>query len=96
MSVHLKLEVLILDAKPNKLFPDWMTERVKFLRYSAAMPCAECGRRRKFHWTFLASFEAHSLGALVPVKSGKLHAPLTPVCRHHILAPKIEEVAEAA
>ena len=91
MSVRLKLECQILDAKPNKMFPDWMNERVKFLRFSASVPCAECGKRRKFHWTFLAAFQAHSMAMIVPQKSGKIHAPLTAVCRNHLLSPEVEE-----
>jgi hypothetical protein len=91
---HLKLEVQVLDAKPNEMFPDWITERVKFLRFSVSVPCAECGKRRKFHWTFLASFQAHSMAMFVPKKSGKIHAPLTAVCRDHLLAPEVEKAED--
>ena len=87
---HLKFEVEIFAPKPNKLFPDWLTDRTKFLRFSAAVPCAECGKRTKHHWTLLASFQAHTMSAIVPIKSGKVHPPLTAVCRSHLLAPEIE------
>jgi hypothetical protein len=86
---ELKLEVQLLTAKPNKMFPDWMTERVRFLRFSKAIACAECGRRSKHHWTMFCSFEAHSMAMLVPKKSGKEHPPLTAVCRSHLLAPQV-------
>jgi hypothetical protein len=92
VSERLKLEVQILDAKPNKMFPDWMTERVKFLRFTEAVQCAECGKRSKHLWTFLAAFQGHTMASLVPIKSGKVHPPLTPVCRSHMLAPEVEHV----
>lgn len=71
------------------MFPDWMTARVRFLRFDAAVPCAECGRRSKHHWTMLCMFQAHTMAQIVPSKSGKEHAPLTAVCRSHLLAPQI-------
>lgn len=78
--------VQICEALPNKMFTEQHRALVRFLRYTAPIPCAECGKRRRIHWTLLFSFQAMSMGFLVPVKSGKIHLPLTPVCTNHILA----------
>ena len=80
--------VQILEAKPNKLFTEEQRQIVRFLRYSKAIPCAECGKRRRVHWTLLWTFRAKSLkpGLFVPFDSGKVHMPLTPVCASHLLA----------
>lgn len=83
---HRIVGVQILEAKPNKMFTEQHRQLVRFLRYSMAVPCAECGRRKRTHWTMLFSFQAMSMGFLVPKKSGKIHMPLTPVCTDHILA----------
>lgn len=85
------LTVQIFGAKPNKLFaPDghlW----VRFLRYSASVACAECGRRSKHHWTALWSFKAKTVPkqAFTLTDSGKIHMPLTPVCRDHPIGPEV-------
>ena len=79
------LIVGLYEAKPNKMFTEEQRAAVRFLRYSQAVPCAECGRRSKTHWTVLYSFEAQSLGMLIPKRSGTVHMPLAPVCRAHIL-----------
>ncbi len=55
-------EVRLFDAKPNKMFPDWLTARLRFLRYARAVPCACCGRLRKHHWTMLMSFRVGIFG----------------------------------
>ena len=62
------------------------------MRFTVAVKCAECGRRSKHHWTQLCSFQARTLAAIVPNKSGKVHSPLTPVCRGHLLAPEYDLV----
>ena len=80
------LLVGLYEAKPNKMFTEEQRAAVRFLRYNQAVPCAECGRRSKTHWTVLYSFEAQSLGMLIPKRSGRVHMPLAPVCRAHILA----------
>jgi hypothetical protein len=80
------LLVGLYEAKPNKMFTEEQRATVRFLRYNQAVPCAECGRRSKTHWTVLYSFEAQSLGMLIPKRSGRVHMPLAPVCRAHILA----------
>jgi hypothetical protein len=85
VAVH-ALVVDLCGAKPNKMFTEEQCASVRFLRYNQAVPCAECGRRRRTHWTLLMSFEAQNLGSLVPQRSGKIHPPLAPVCRDHILA----------
>jgi hypothetical protein len=80
------LMVALYEARPNKLFTEEHRRTVRFLRYNQLVACSECGRRSKTHWTVLFSFEAQSLGFLVPKRSGKVHRPLDPVCRSHILA----------
>jgi hypothetical protein len=80
------LWVGLYEARPNKMFAEEQRASVRFLRYSQLVACSECGRRSKTHWTVLYSFEAQSLGFLVPKRSGKVHRPLDPVCRAHILA----------
>jgi len=76
-------------AKPNKMFSAEITQLVAFLRYTQAVPCAECGKRSKHHWTMRCSFEAHSMkpGMFTLAQSGTVHLPLAPVCRAHLLAP---------
>jgi hypothetical protein len=91
VSARLKLEVRLLSAKPNRMFPEWMTERVRFLRFSDSVPCAECGRKRKHHWTMLCAFQAHTMAPLIAKKSGTVHLPLAAVCRQHLLAPEVTE-----
>jgi hypothetical protein len=85
--------VQILEAKPNKLFTEEQREIVRFLRYTSAVPCAECGKRRKLHWTLLWSFKAKTMPkrAFVLQDSGKIHLPLTPVCTSHLLGHPDEE-----
>ena len=80
------LWVGLYEARPNKMFIEEQRSTVRFLRYSQLVACSECGRRSKTHWTVLYSFEAQSLGFVVPKRSGKIHRPLDPVCRSHILA----------
>lgn len=95
--VQVKLGVEIFEAKPNKMFTQAQTELTRFLRYTAAVPCAECGRRRKTHWTQLCSFKAltmrNAFGVLdAQMANAQVHPPLAPVCRDHLLAPEVEEV----
>ncbi len=85
---QLALYVQILEAKPNKMFSEDQRALVRFLRYNKSVPCAECGRRKRIHWTMLCSFQAYTMAAIVPKKSGKVHLPLTPVCQH-LLAPEL-------
>jgi hypothetical protein len=81
--------VELFEAKPNPIFTEEHRQMVRFLRYSKAVPCAECGKRSTRHWTVLYSFKATSMvpGALTLQESGKVHLPLTPVCTKHPLAP---------
>ena len=83
------LQVLLYDAKPNTMFTDAQTATIRFLRYNQSVPCAECGKRSKHHWTVLYSFKATSMveGMFTLQESDKVHLPLTPVCRDHPLAP---------
>ncbi len=83
------LEVGLFEAKPNKMFSEEQRQTVRFLRFSHAVECAECGRRSKSHWTSLLSFQAmDTRGRDFTLRSatGKVHAPLTPVCGNHPLA----------
>lgn len=82
-------QVLIFEAKPNKLFSEEQRATVRFLHYVLPVECAECGRRSKSHWTSTLSFQAmdakHSFLVLTSA-TGKVHPPLTPVCGSHPLA----------
>ena len=81
--------VQLLPAKPNQMFSAEVTRAVVFLRYSQAVPCAECGKRSKYHWTMRLSFAAHRMapGMFTLAESGQVHIPLAPVCRDHLLLP---------
>ena len=97
------LQVQILDPAPNKMFSEWQTSTTKFLRFNRAVPCAECGKRSKNHWTQLVSFKAHDMKgisfSLEHTGSGRVYPPLTPVCDSHPLAvaefPEIPKPAKA-
>lgn len=83
------LQVRLSEAKPNKLFSEDERSLVRFLRYNLPVECAECGRRGKSMWTSRASFQAMDMkGSFGVLRSatGKVHAPLTPVCGSHPLA----------
>ncbi len=82
--------VQIFEARANRLYTEEQRAIVRFLRYSRAVPCAECGRKSKTHWTLLISFRAKTMAAIIPKDSGKVHMPLTPVCRNHLLGPAEE------
>lgn len=92
------ITVTVFEAKPNTLWPDAMRQVVRFLRFSAAVPCAECGKKRKTHWTMLVPFAAHTMPthAFVLEESGKVHEPLLPVCRAHPLKPVLPDDAAGA
>ena len=83
--------VEIFEARPNRMFTEEQRSVVRFLRYSTAVPFAECGRKSKTHWTLLISFKAKTMAAIIPKDSGKVHMPLTPVCRSHLLGPAGEK-----
>jgi hypothetical protein len=87
--------VELFEAKPNRLFDPALTAVVRFVRLSAAVPCAECGRRSKHHWTMLVPFTVQVMPthAFVLTSSGVRYAPLTPVCRAHLLAPVLADEA---
>jgi len=93
-------QVQQFDAKPNPLFPDWLTACVVFLRYSKAVKCAYCGHLNRHHWSLrrffriAEGFERKVAGQVVPgqsmvmTKSREEFPPLTPVCRKHIMHPQ--------
>jgi len=91
------LHVQLYSARPNKLFTDEQTATVRFLRYTQAVPCAECGKRSRRHWTVLYSFTAARRvpGLFTLQESGQVHLPLTPVCLDHPLAPAPWETPRA-
>jgi len=87
------LVVEILEAKPNKMFTEDQQRAVRFLRYNRWIACAECGKKRKVMWTLLCEFVAHNMGPFTLRQSGKVHAPLTPVCGEHPLGlPSAKEL----
>lgn len=79
------LEVELIEPKPNHMFSEFQHQVTRFLRYNKAVPCAECGKKRKVLWTQLVEFEALTMAPIVPRRSGLLHAPLTGVCTDHLL-----------
>ena len=93
------MEVHLFEVKPNPLFPVWMTERTRFLRYSMPVACAYCHRRTRHHWSMLLAF--HIMEGFERKVAGKVvlcdsfvatpgeetFPPLTPVCRTHMLEP---------
>lgn len=81
------VHVQLMEAKPNKMFSEEQRQMVVFLRYSQAVPCAECGKRSKHHWTMLLSFSTVAMDMLVARPSETVHLPLTPVCCAHPMAP---------
>lgn len=81
--------VWIGTAKPNKMFPDWLTELVRFLRYTEPVACAHCGKMRKKHWTCLAAFHACEAGQFSIIKSKVILPPLAPICGNHPFYPVI-------
>jgi len=85
----LPLAVALYQAKPNPMFTEEQRSAVRFLRYTASVPCAACGKRRQHHWTMLVSFSTVSMEFLVAQPSDPVHLPLTPVCRDHplVVAP---------
>jgi hypothetical protein len=87
------ITVEIWEAKPNALFTEEMRSLIRFLRFSASVPCAECGRKRKTHWTMITPFHAHTFPkhSFALVESGKVHEGAQPVCRAHLLAPVFAE-----
>jgi hypothetical protein len=82
-------EVHLFEAKPNKMFPEWMTQRLRFLRYSRSVKCAHCGKLTRHHWTMLLSFRVPNATQFVLGKGTELYPPLTPVCRTHFMAPEV-------
>src|SRR5512146_1661732 len=95
--LRFKLAVALVEAAPHPLFTEGQRRLVRFIRLYEngklkSTPCAECGKKKRGLWTMLVSFQAHSMGALVPIKSGKVHPPLTPVCQSHLLAPEYDVI----
>jgi len=83
------LYVNVCEAKPNPMFTEAQRASIRFLLYNKSVPCAECGKKRRKHWTMMCEFLAHSMGVDHPfaIKSGLVHPPLAPVCGDHLLAP---------
>lgn len=77
------LQVAIFEAAPNDMFSEAQRANVRFLRFSHPVPCAECGKHTRKHWTMLYSFKALRMAFVIPAESGKIHPPLTPVCDDH-------------
>jgi hypothetical protein len=81
------VQVEVLPAAPNKLCTEAQRQAVLFLRFSKAVPCAECGTRSRHHWTMRVSFATVLLESFVAQTSLTVHLPFAPVCRSHQLAP---------
>lgn len=79
------LQVRIHEALPNPMFSEQQRQLIRFLRYNQHVPCAECGKKARTHWTMLCQFIPQTMGQFA-MKPGKSHAPLTPVCQDHPLA----------
>ena len=76
------LWVEIMEAEPNPLFTEEERQTVRFLKYTKAVACAECGKSEKLHWTMLCEF--HCVAGERRFKpSQKKHSPLTAVCAKH-------------
>lgn len=94
---HDPLCVEIFDAKPNEMFTPELTAWLRFLRYNRPVPCAECGKKKRNHWTMLCAFKAVTIpnGAFaLNADACQVHPPLTPVCTDHPLAPHVPKAAE--
>ena len=91
------ITVELFEARPNKMWPEALRQAIRFLRFSAPVPCAECARKRKTHWTMLVPFAARTAlqHRFALHDSGKVHAALQPVCRSHLLAPQLPPEAES-
>jgi hypothetical protein len=85
------LIVDLLEAKPNPLFTEEQRQMVRFLRYTRAVPCAECGRKKRILWTMLCEFWVFSMEPFIAKHGEKIHPPLTGVCQTHIMGPAIEK-----
>lgn len=95
IDVSKLLWVEVLEAKPNKMFTEEHRQIVRFLRYSKAVPCAACGKKRKLHWTMLCQFTAMKMAKFAMSPYPKVFDPLTAVCSDHPLGLP-ESVREAA
>lgn len=80
-------EVQILNPKPNKMFPDWMSQRVRFMRFQKYVPCTHCGKRSRLHWTMLMTFQVAEPRQFTLVNSERVFMPMVPVCTSHLLDP---------
>lgn len=86
-------EVQVVGMKPNKMFPDWMHERVRGLHFIKAVACACCGKMKKTHWTMTMNFRAMKFEQEAQFRpfgakcEQKVHLPFTPVCNDHPLEP---------
>jgi len=88
--------VEVFEAKPNRMLGEALRALTRFLRFERAVPCQECGRKSKHHWTMLIPFAAYTMptNAFKATVSGKRHAPGAPVCRAHPMAPLDVETNE--
>ena len=86
----LNLDAVLWCTILNPMFTEERRRLIRFLRYDKSVPCAECGKRNKAHWSMLCTFIAKSMGNSFFLESGKVHMPLTPVCQDHLLAPPAE------
>jgi hypothetical protein len=77
------------EAKPNKMFPQQLTDLLRFVKYPEPVACAVCGKKRKNHWTMLVKFRPHTEGFVTTIPSENIYGPYMPVCRQHFLSPVV-------
>ena len=77
--------IAVNECKPNPLFTERQHSLTRFLRFSGPVPCAECGRRSRTHWTQLGTFSVMNEYQFSLQRGEKVHLPMSPVCTKHIL-----------
>ena len=75
------------------MFPEWMTQRLRFMKYMIAVPCAHCGKRSKSHWTMTMNFRVAEERGFEIVPGNTVYQSLTSVCSKHMLHPELPTIA---
>jgi hypothetical protein len=86
----------IREAKPNKMFTEGQRAWVRFLVYNRAIPCAQCGKKRRIMWTMLCEFQCAVMEIFTAGLSDRRHMPLTPVCGDHPIGPATDKPQKEA
>jgi hypothetical protein len=83
------------EAAPNPMFSEIERASILFVRYETAVPCGECGRKSRHHWTCYVRFKAaNPRKGCFTLPFGSWLKEGTPVCRAHPL--KVDEEAFVA